>query len=606
MYKMTQISSCGLLVFLFLNFSFSNAQEWSSYNPDNSPVKNISAVKDIAVDPITQDVWLAADQTVYVKKNDGTWMTFEIGTAPGLTLTAVSCVSAHNGIAWVGQYVTNALTDKLCYYDGTWHTVILPVSYYFIADIEISEEYVWVATSSGLFQYNGSAWKKLDYQEKIKAPTAISWNKPTRKLWVSNNCVGTGNAFRYDVDADTWKEFALPQNCVHAIQVLPDGNAYAGSCNASSVSAIINDQPSSQFQTACFAVDGMSLDPLNARQVWAGTEYNYGQAVPFGLLLYDGNSIVKSFNFRNSAMKGGSIESIAVQKINETTATVWLKTFQSFDTNYPTGSFLETYTYHISASPLNSFQFTNPQIIATINGSEVKGWAPLNTDLSSLKAVFTVPDAAVVKVGDVVQVSGVTSNDFRTPVIYTVMNSAGIATNFTVNISIASNSILSFRFREPGVDASIQGNEITAALPSTVDRSQLVTDFTFSPGAVVKVNGITQQSGVSANDFRTPVVYSVSSALGEIKNYNAIVSVVTEVDDKERHELHIFPNPAKDHFSVKVNSSMQLLLFSVLGEELDSRTAEAGQEVFFEAPKTANGIVILKAGDRYYKVLLIR
>ena len=601
------------LYLLLLSIPFySHAQEWNNYTPDNSPIKSITDIKDIAVDPVSQDVWIAAGTMIYQRKSNGTWTSIELSTTPGLSLAASTCISARNGIVWTGQAITNELTDKLSYFNGTtWQTITLPTTYYFIADIEIAASFVWVACSAGLYQYDGTTWKKLDYQSKINQPTSISWNESTRKLWVSNNCVGAGNAYRYDLDTNSWTEFTLTYNCAHAVQTLPDGNAYIGSCNASGVTSIKNGQVSAPIATSCFAIDGMALNPLSAAEVWLGTEYNYSQPVPFGLALYDGNSIVKSFNFRNSAMKGGSLETMAVQKVDDATAVVWMKTQQSYDANYPQGSFLETYTYTAAGNSLTSFQFQQPQVTAIITGNEITAWAPLNTDLSALKAVFTVSDGATVKVGNVVQVSGVTPNDFRSPVTYTVVSSSGQTRNYAVTITIAGNSFLSFSIHEPTTVGNIQNNEITLTLPSTTDLSHLISEFTTSPGAMVKVNDVLQHSGSTTNDFTNSVMYSVVSAYGEIKNYRASVTIITGITNKDSDpDLKIFPIPATDHFIIRaaktLDEPLKLTLYSVLGEVIESREMYPGQEeTVFDTGHTKGNLVILRCNNQAYKITLL-
>jgi|GEM_PF-6707217 len=590
-----------------------NAQEWNNYTPDNTPIKSINDVADIAVDPVNQDVWFAAGTMIYQRKTNGTWVSFEAGVTPGLTLTATACISARNGVAWVGQYVTNQLTDKLCYFNGTaWQTTTLPATYFNIADIEISTGFVWVACSSGLFQYYGQTWTKLDYQSKISQPTSISWNEVTRKLWVSNNCAPAGNVFRYDPDANSWTEFILTYNCAHAVQSLANGNAYVGSCNASGITSIKGGQVSAPLVISCFAIDGMVLNPLNGDEVWCGTEYNFGQPTPFGLVQYDGNSIVQSFNYKNSAMKGGSIQSLAVQKIDDATAVVWMKTQQSFDTNYPQGSFLETYTYSLANNTLKTFQFQQPQITGTIAGNDVSAWAPVNADLSALKAVFTASDGATVKVGDVVQVSGITTNDFRSPVTYTIVSAQGQARNYTVTVTIAENSFLSFKIVEPPIVATIGNNTISLQLPSTLDLSHLISQFTASPGAIVKVNGVIQTSGVTANDFRTALTYTVVSAYGETKGYQTSVSIVTGINNgNEDSDVQIYPIPASDHFAVRVadkilEKPIKLTLYSVLGEVIESREILEGQgEIIFNTHSLGGNMVILKVNDRAYKITLL-
>ena len=82
---------------------------------------------------------------------------------------------------------------------------------------------------------------------------------------------------------------------------------------------------------------------------------------------------------------------------------------------------------------LKSFKFeiaNNPEVISSdiegvISGDAVSVSMMKTADKSGLVATFTTNEGDVVKVGDVVQVSGETANDFTNPVDYIVTNSDG-------------------------------------------------------------------------------------------------------------------------------------------------------------------------------------
>ncbi|TSD64011.1 hypothetical protein FFF34_015735 [Inquilinus sp. KBS0705] len=74
-------------------------------------------------------------------------------------------------------------------------------------------------------------------------------------------------------------------------------------------------------------------------------------------------------------------------------------------------------------------------VVLNIDGSAVKGDVPSFQNNHSFVLSFSFKDAAsVVKVGDAVQQSGVTQNDFTKPVKYTVTDSKGAVKTFTVSI----------------------------------------------------------------------------------------------------------------------------------------------------------------------------
>lgn len=123
-----------------------------------------------------------------------------------------------------------------------------------------------------------------------------------------------------------------------------------------------------------------------------------------------------------------------------------------------------------------------------------------------------------------------TPQDFTAPVTYTVTAEDGSTAQYTVTVTIAPNTeadITSFSFTEqtgPAVINSVLGT-IEIEVEYSTDRSNLVATFTLSPGATVTVNGTPQTSGVTANDFSSPVEYLVTAGSGTTKTWTVYVSV---------------------------------------------------------------------------------
>lgn len=95
------------------------------------------------------------------------------------------------------------------------------------------------------------------------------------------------------------------------------------------------------------------------------------------------------------------------------------------------------------------------------------------------------------------------------------------------------------RFSLDGFDAKIidqNENKITVVLPAyEVDLTKLVA--TFGATGNVTVNGISQRSGVTANDYTKPVIYTVHGHDGSTKNYT--ISVNLEENAKDMTEFAI-------------------------------------------------------------------
>jgi predicted extracellular nuclease len=186
----------------------------------------------------------------------------------------------------------------------------------------------------------------------------------------------------------------------------------------------------------------------------------------------------------------------------------------------------QTYTINFTiAAPnteANILTYTVAGVNATIdNGTHtITATVPYTTDITNLVATFTLSDGATAKVGAVDQVSGVTANDFTSPVTYTVTAQNGTTTqDWVVTITKAAEpnheaNITAYSIN--GVDGVINSGDytISVTLPYGTDVTNLVATFTLSTNATAKVGGVDQVSGTTPNDFTNPVTYTVTAEDG--------------------------------------------------------------------------------------------
>ena len=192
-----------------------------------------------------------------------------------------------------------------------------------------------------------------------------------------------------------------------------------------------------------------------------------------------------------------------------------------------------TQVYVVTIAPnitkdITSFSFTSPAATGSIVGTNISVTVPYGTDVTALVATFT-HNGTGVTVGATPQVSGTTPNNFTSPVVYTVTGLDASTKDFTVTVTIALNpakDITAFGFTSPAATGSIVGTNIAVPVPAGTNVTALVATFTHT-GASVKVGGFTQVSGVTANNFTSPRVYTVTAADGSTKNYTVTVTVAT-------------------------------------------------------------------------------
>lgn len=161
-----------------------------------------------------------------------------------------------------------------------------------------------------------------------------------------------------------------------------------------------------------------------------------------------------------------------------------------------------------SLAGTTEFGFTGVNIAFTIDETLMKiqntDSLPFQTNVTALVANFKLVPGATVKVGTVVQQSGITANNFTQPVVYTVVAQDGITTrNYTVQVNVAKVDPKTVAWQQLTADAGwgnfhnsttgyFNGKFYTFA--STLGTSNAYTSgvFTSADGATwtrVKLNG---------------------------------------------------------------------------------------------------------------------
>jgi hypothetical protein len=181
-----------------------------------------------------------------------------------------------------------------------------------------------------------------------------------------------------------------------------------------------------------------------------------------------------------------------------------------------------------SDKAITAFSLSNPADTGIIDESAktIALHVPEGTNVSALVANFTTTGQTVL-VGHIIQVSGASSNDFSSPVTYTVRAADNSTVNYTATVTIVlvPKAITSFSFASPAVTGVINDSAKTIVLnlPDTsTDVTALVAVFT-TTGASVSVGSTVQISGTTPNDFTDPVVYTVKGSDNTIANYTVIV-----------------------------------------------------------------------------------
>ena len=155
-------------------------------------------------------------------------------------------------------------------------------------------------------------------------------------------------------------------------------------------------------------------------------------------------------------------------------------------------------------------QFTILGVNGTITGTNITLQLPFGTNLTSLTPTITITGVSVSPASGVAQ-------DFSAARQYVVTAADGSTKTYTVNVTAALNSakdIIAFAIL--GVDGSIVGTNITVTLPQGTFLNNLTP-------AIVHTGASINPPGGVAQNFTSPVQYTVTAADGSTKTYTVTV-----------------------------------------------------------------------------------
>jgi enhancing lycopene biosynthesis protein 2 len=251
-------------------------------------------------------------------------------------------------------------------------------------------------------------------------------------------------------------------------------------------------------------------------------------------------ALVDTFATTGASVEVGSTIQVSGTTANDFTSPV---TYTVIAADATTQDYTVTVTLGASsAKAITAFSLGG--VVGTINeaGKTIAVTMPSGTSVTALVATFTTTGASV-EVGSTIQVSGTTANDFTSPVTYTVIAADVTTQDYTVTVTLAASSAKAITaFSLGGVVGTINeaAKTIAVTMPSGTSVTALVATFT-TTGASVKVGSTIQVSGTTANDFTSPVVYTVTAVDATTQYYT--VTTVTEPVNKPATAIVVSMTP---------------------------------------------------------------
>jgi hypothetical protein len=181
-----------------------------------------------------------------------------------------------------------------------------------------------------------------------------------------------------------------------------------------------------------------------------------------------------------------------------------------------------------SAKVMKTFSISGATGIINETNKTIAVTLPYGTSVTALVATFTTTGSNV-KVGSTVQTSGSTSNNFTSPVSYTVTAEDSSSVIYVVTVTVAGSpakAIVTYSLGSYPGTVNETAKTIAVTVPYATPVTALVATFT-TTGASVKVGTVVQASGTTANNFASPVTYTVTAADATTQTYIATVTIAS-------------------------------------------------------------------------------
>ena len=148
-----------------------------------------------------------------------------------------------------------------------------------------------------------------------------------------------------------------------------------------------------------------------------------------------------------------------------------------------------------------------------------------------------------------------------------------------------STSMTSFSFQQTGngipvsSTATINGNSINIFLPPGTNANALIATFSLSDSGQVLVNGAKQQSGVSQNNFSSPVTYTVTGLNGATETYTVnLITGLTAIDQNVQAFMTKYNVPG---LTIAITLDERLVYLNAYGKaSLEDNQVLTGQSLF--------------------------
>jgi len=175
----------------------------------------------------------------------------------------------------------------------------------------------------------------------------------------------------------------------------------------------------------------------------------------------------------------------------------------------------------------------------------------------------------------------------------------------------SENKLIDFSILNPLSNGTISDTNCIIKVPNPTDLSKLISQFVISPFAKAYVSNQEQISGITQNDFNSPVIYEIKAENGFVKKYLVTVSEDNSTANLltiSENFIHLYPNPVKNVFYIdRQFENTQVSICDITGKTMNQFTIkklESGENavdvslldaaIYFVTIKTENDIITQK------------
>lgn len=313
------------------------------------------------------------------------------------------------------------------------------------------------------------------------------------------------------IKLNTWHHIAFSVSAANVYTVYIDGVSVPYTSTGTAGAASSNASAAAYFGNNAGLARGLNGN-IDEIRIWAGVR-NQATIAANSMTKYVGNEpgLLAYYSFSE-----GSKQFVFDSTISDNTAVV---------TNADTDGRGQGKFWNVPVL-LQKLDFVN-QLSSSYDAGNKTYTILLNdgADITAAVANFSLGMKSIAKVNGITQVSGITPNDYTNPVTFTVEGvgfNTGITETYEIKVLTGlsnESKLLSYDFKTTSnpaltqeINTDIIGNNATKTVPYGVNVSNLIADFTVSPGAELYINGVKQlNSKTIASDYTDSFLVAVIS-----------------------------------------------------------------------------------------------